>query len=239
MFVYGHRGASHDFPENTLEAFRAAAEQGADGVELDVRRTLDGGLVVHHDPDLPDGRRLSQIASAERPASVPTLRAALEACGGMTVNVEIKHGDDPAAFDDDRRVADQTLECWSSLAAPPPILVSSFDLEVIERVKRVDASVPTGYLVLGVDDPDDAIARCVDGGHQAVHPWDPMVDPDVVGRARAAGIDVNVWTVDDPERMVALAGWGVTGVVTNRPGLARTALEHVVAAPPSPPSRAQ
>jgi len=234
MFVYGHRGASHDHPENTIEAFRAAADQGADGVELDVRRTLDGQLVVHHDPDLPDGRRISHLAASELPDPVPTLRAALEACIGMTVNVEIKHGDDPDAFDEDRRVADQTLECWSSMPVRPPILVSSFDLEVIERVKAVDASVPTGYLVLGVDEPLDAIARCRDGGHQAVHPWDPMVDPGIVERALRAGIEINVWTVDDEERITTLAAWGTSGVVTNRPGLARTTLGRAGAAPPNP-----
>lgn len=234
MLIYGHRGASHDHPENTLEAFRAAAEQGADGVELDVRRALDGVLVVHHDPDLADGRRISHLAASELPSSIPTLVAALEACLGMTVNVEIKHGDDPDAFDEDRRVADQVLECWQAMADRPPILVSSFDFEVIERVKAVAPDVPTGYLVLGVDEPHDAIARCIDGGHQAVHPWDPMVDPDVVERARGAGVELNVWTVDDPERIALLAEWKVDGVVTNRPGLARTTLGRGVAAPPTP-----
>jgi glycerophosphoryl diester phosphodiesterase len=47
--VIGHRGASADFPENTLDAFAGAAAQGADWVELDVRATSDGVLVVHHD----------------------------------------------------------------------------------------------------------------------------------------------------------------------------------------------
>ncbi len=234
MLIYGHRGASHDHPENTLDAFHGAAEQGADGVELDVRRTQDGVLVVHHDPDLPDGPRISQVSSSDLPATVPTLTAALEACLGMVVNVEIKHGDDPDAFDEDRRVADQVLECWQAMAERPPILVSSFDLEVIERVKRVDPAVPTGYLVLGVDEPHDAIARCVDGGHQAVHPWDPMVDPDVVERARHAGVQLNVWTVDDPERIAVLRGWEIDGVVTNRPGLARTTLGRGAAATPNP-----
>ena len=57
--VIGHRGASADFPENTLDAFAGAAAQGADWVELDVRATSDGILVVHHDAVLPDGRRFA------------------------------------------------------------------------------------------------------------------------------------------------------------------------------------
>ena len=54
--VIGHRGASHDHPENTVEAFGAAQAMGADWVELDVRVTADHELIVHHDPVLPDGR---------------------------------------------------------------------------------------------------------------------------------------------------------------------------------------
>ena len=56
--VIGHRGASRAERENTLEAFHAAVAQGADGVELDVRRTADGALAVHHDAHLPDGRAI-------------------------------------------------------------------------------------------------------------------------------------------------------------------------------------
>ena len=59
--VIAHRGASHDHPENTVAAFRAAAEMGADGVELDVRRTSDDRLVVVHDPRLADGRVVREI----------------------------------------------------------------------------------------------------------------------------------------------------------------------------------
>ena len=58
MIVIAHRGASATFPENTIEAFRGAAEQGADWVELDARRTADHSLVVHHDALLADGRAI-------------------------------------------------------------------------------------------------------------------------------------------------------------------------------------
>ena len=92
--VLGHRGASPAAPENTLDAFALARELGADGVELDVRRTADGVLVVHHDPD---GRRLRAArrarrspTSARRGRASPTLDEALDACRGLLVNAEVK-----------------------------------------------------------------------------------------------------------------------------------------------------
>ena len=64
----------------------------------------------------------------------------------------------------------------------------------------------------------------MDEGHRAIHPWHPTVDRDVVERAHAVGIEVNVWTVDDPERIRELASWGVDAIITNRPAAARLAL---------------
>ncbi len=71
--VIAHRGASAAAAENTIEAFALAAELGADGVELDARRTADGQVVVHHDAHLPDGRVIVDLSAADLPAHVPTL----------------------------------------------------------------------------------------------------------------------------------------------------------------------
>ena len=74
--VYGHRGASAAAPENTIEAYVLARDQGADGVEIDVRRSADGILVLHHDPDLPDGRIVgaTQLLACLRPEMRRTQR---------------------------------------------------------------------------------------------------------------------------------------------------------------------
>lgn len=225
--VIGHRGASADHPENTIEAFVAARSLGADGVELDVRRSLDGLLVVHHDAELPDGRIIADTPSAELPSTVPTLTASLAACVGMTVNVEIKHDPVEPGFSEDRRLADETVVeiARRPEAASTPILVSSFDLGTIARVRDIASELPTGYLVLSTTDPLDALAMCLDGGHSAVHPYDIFVDADVTDRCRAAGVALNVWTVDDPARIAELAGWGVDAVITNRVGLARQVID--------------
>ena len=72
MLVIAHRGASAQFAENTLDAFLGAVDQGADGVELDVRRTADGRLAIHHDDALPDGTVIVETAFADLPTRSPT-----------------------------------------------------------------------------------------------------------------------------------------------------------------------
>ena len=80
--------------------------------------------------------------------------------------------------------------------------------------------MPTGYLVYRADDPIDAVARAVEGGHDAVHPWYGFVDRALVDRCHDAGLQINVWTVDEPEWIARLGEWGVDGIVTNRPDVA-------------------
>src|SRR5512144_2235693 len=104
--VIAHRGASRAAPENTVAAFRRAAELAAEMVELDVRRSADGRLVVHHDAHLADGRAVAATRADELPAAVPDLAAALDACVGMAVNIEIKNDPDEPGFEPDRALAD-------------------------------------------------------------------------------------------------------------------------------------
>lgn len=86
-----HRGASKVELENTTLAFARALEMGADAVELDVRRCGSGELVVHHDPKLSDGRTIFSVDKRDLPTHIPTLAEALDACGSMWVNIEIKN----------------------------------------------------------------------------------------------------------------------------------------------------
>ena len=88
--VVAHRGASIEYYENTIEAFSAAKEQGADWVELDIRRSKDGVLVVHHDAHLADGRLIRDIDSKDLPAFIPSLAEAFECMEGLGVNIEVK-----------------------------------------------------------------------------------------------------------------------------------------------------
>jgi len=222
--VYGHRGASADAPENTLEAFAMARAQGADGVELDVRRSADGDLVLHHDAALPDGRVVFETPTAALPASVPSLADALDECAGLVVNVEIKNSPFEPDHDPERGVADQVVDLLRARGGRDRVLVSSFDLATVDRVRACDPSVPTAFLTFVDPVGADAVALAADRGHAAIHPHEGTVDADFVALAHAAGLEVNVWTVDDPDRIRALADAGVDGIVTNVPARAVAAL---------------
>lgn len=211
--VWAHRGASAAAPENTVAAFAAAVAMGADGVELDVRLTADGAPAVHHDAALPDGRRIADLLAAALPAGVPLLGAALDACDGIVVNIEIK--EPPEA-------ADVIVAEVRRRRSHDRVVVSAFDRAAVDRVRHLDATVPVAWLVLDV--PPGALEVCRAAGYHALHPHEAVVDADLVESAHGAGVALNTWTVDDPDRIVALATMGVDALVTNVPDVALRAL---------------
>jgi glycerophosphoryl diester phosphodiesterase len=224
--VIAHRGASRAERENTVAAFHRARQLGADAVELDVRRTLDGALVVHHDAHLDDGRALVALTAGELPAHVPSLAAALDACAGMWVNVEIKNSPDDPDHDPHDVVADGVIDhLRARVAAGDGVgrwLVSSFRRATIDRVHAMWPALPTAWLTVAV--PDGAVDDLARQGHRALHPWFGFVTEELVAHCRTAGLALNTWTCDEPDRMRELAAWGVDGICTNVPDLAREVL---------------
>jgi glycerophosphoryl diester phosphodiesterase len=220
--IIAHRGASADYRENTVAAFRAAGPLGANWVELDVRRTADGALAVHHDPHLGDGRVIVETAAADLPPSVPSLAEALEACRPLGVNVEIKNSPHDVDFDPTAALVEPVVAAIA--ACSQPIIVSSFHGPTLERVRSVDASVATGLLTFDLSDPARTIELALTAGHVALHPFDATVTHQLVELVHEAGLTINVWTVDDPARIEELATMGVDGIVTNVPDVAAAVL---------------
>lgn len=217
--VFAHRGASAAEPENTVAAFLRAKEMGADGVELDVRRHQSGMLAIAHD----------EVLGTELGPSVPDLAAALDACAGMTVNIEIKNYQGDGDFDPDETLAQRVVDLLHERGGRDDVIVSSFGLACIDRVRELDAAIPTGFLVMVAPDDDVAgrvIDRCRRHGHGAIHPHQLGVTPRFMELATAAGIAVNTWTVDDPARMRELAALGVDAIITNVPDVAIATLRH-------------
>ncbi len=222
--IIAHRGASKAQRENTLAAFRAARVFGADAVELDVRRTRDGVLVVHHDPYVVPVTAVIDQDVESLPAHIPRLDAALDACTGMWVNVEIKNDSGEPDFDPTESSAEQTMALLLERCEPQRWLVSSFRIETIDRCRAIadSAGVPIGtaWLTMATSGEPvavDTIRMLVDKGHTALHPWVRTLDRATIDACNRVGLMVNTWTCDDPERMGELIDWGVDGICTNVP----------------------
>jgi len=216
--VMAHRGASKAERENTVAAFRRAAEMGADAVELDVRRSSDGVLVVHHNPHYLDGRQVSTTAYADVPAGVPTLAEALDACAGMWVNVEIKNDPSEPDFDESETIADETIAHLLAREDDDRWLISCFRMETVDRCRALAPHIKTAWLC--VEAPAGIADTLVKKGHLALHPWVAMLTRETVDACHAAGVQVNTWTCDDPARMAELIEWGIDGICTNVPDVA-------------------
>ena len=230
--VLAHRGASRARLENTLAAFAKAREFGADGVELDVRRSADGRLVVHHDPHVDGfGLIVEHEFSALRAArpEIPTLIEALEACAGMIVNVEIKCLPwEPDADTPDRAVVRSVVELLRTGAyvTPTDIIVSSFDLGAIDASLAFAPELATGWLTSG-QEVSTASRLAVDHGHAWLNPDRESAlraSPNDFAAAHKAGLRVNVWTVDDPEEIQKLVADGADAIISNVPDVALDAL---------------
>jgi glycerophosphoryl diester phosphodiesterase len=207
--VLAHRGATGSCAENTVAAFAEARRLGADGVELDVRRSADGALVVHHDAEIPGVGPVSGTRVRELPAHVPLLADALSACEGMIVNVEIKS-------DGDEALPLATVTALVELGWVDRVVVSSFDPACIEVVRNADPRLAVGWLLEWTADAHAALPQAVDRGYQAIHPFVAQVDAPLVAEAHAAGLAVNVWTVNSPEDLRTMVGLGVEAVITDR-----------------------
>lgn len=222
--VLAHRGARRVAPENTIEAFTRALEQGADGVELDVHRTSDGRLVVHHDAEADGlgvlaGRTLEEIRAA-RP-EIPTLEEALDACAGSLVNIEVKNLPGDADYDTTDQAAALVADVVVARDRRDNVLVSSFNLATIDHLRMLDELIPTAFLVMLGFEAVDALALCHSHGHGSFHPFVGLLAgamaESVVARAHELGLRINTWTVNDDDEARRLAAAGIDGIVTDVP----------------------
>ncbi len=236
--IIAHRGASAYAPENTLAAFALAHRQGAAMLELDVQSTADGQLAVFHDATTErwDGRprpvhacTMAELARLDiRGERVPTLADVLAFARevGIGLNLELKV----------TGIAAACAALIRHFGLEAQVLVSSFLPAALNEMRRCAPALPRAYL-MGLDTRrPDVRARELwpffalqAVGATAWHPYHglPLLDR-VLPLVRQAGYQVNVWTVDDPQRMRALLALGVNGLITNRPDVGRAVLERML-----------
>jgi glycerophosphoryl diester phosphodiesterase len=227
--VLGHRGASKVAPENTIAAFARARELGADGVELDVRRSADGVLTLNHDPDVEGVGAIAQQTLAELRAGRPdvaTLDEALTECRGLVINVEVKCLPWEPDADTDGSVMRSTMNAVLT-ATGSTIIVSSFDLAAVDLAHECAPAIATGWLTYGRA-VTESVAIAAEHGHTWLNPDVASAlaaGRDAIDAAHAAGLQVCVWTVDRPDDARALATAGVDCIISNVPDVVIAALE--------------
>lgn len=224
--VIGHRGASADAPENTLAAFRLAREQGAQGIEFDVRLAADGVPVVIHDP------LLDRTTNAEGPVAalssrelqnvdagdgepVPTLDAVFAEMGAdFLYNVEIKA--DPARV---RACVLAVLASIERYQLHAQICISTFEHTIMQQVQMLaPRQIVLGMLRAPHSPPHPDWFR-----GEAVHPHFMLVNEAYLAWASELGCKVNTWTVDSAEVAQLLQQFRVNSIMTNKPA-------HIIAA---------
>ena len=220
--VIAHRGASKAERENTLAAFRRAGELGSHAVELDVRRTADGKMAVHHDAALADGRLICELNASELPEHIPLLPEALDACAGMWVNIEIKNHPIDADFDATDALAATVAAHLAERGEDHRWLISCFHRPTVDAMRTLRPEVRTAWLTEGVRDEDcERVAReMANMGHTALHPYTKHLNRNCVEVFHKHGLQVNSWTIDDPARMAEVIEWGIDGICTNVPDVA-------------------
>lgn len=211
ILVFGHRGWPERFPENTLSGLMAAAEV-ADGVEVDVRRSADGKLILSHDPELL-GLSVAETSWAElaeldlgqghHPALLDEAMAALP---DTPMQLEVKNWPMDPGFEPDHRLALETAE-----RARPGDIVTCFNPETLASVRRTFPEVATGLAVS--TEIDAALEECERRGHQALIPHFNLIQDSL-----DTDLDVFPWTVNDVDIANELVQMGVTGIITDDPG---------------------
>jgi glycerophosphoryl diester phosphodiesterase len=231
---FAHRGGAGDWPENTMPAFEGAVALGYRYVETDVHVTSDGVLLAFHDDQLDrvtdrEGV-ISELPWKEVRAArvdgrepIPLLEDLLGTWPELRVNIDPKHDGS----------VDPLIAAIRSCGARDRVCVGAFSDDRIERVRAALPGIctslgPIGSIHLG----QAALGETVDELPAPCAQLPPrfgeteIVTTDLVAEAHRRGIQVHVWTIDDPVEMNLLLDLGVDGIMTDRPALLREVLEQ-------------
>ncbi|MBS7605305.1 MAG: glycerophosphodiester phosphodiesterase family protein [Candidatus Bathyarchaeia archaeon] len=214
----GHRGAKAYEPENTILSFKRALELGVNAVELDVRRTKDGEIVVIHDAEvdrttngkgLVSDLTLKEIKelSTEKGEKIPTLDEALAFLDRkVKVLIEIK----------EVGIEEKVLEIVKSRGLEDNVIIISFHEDSLKKVREMNGVIKTGLIYVRHKDP---IKAALSLKAQYLLPMYKFVYPSLVKRAHENGLKVIVWTINTPEEAREYARMGVDGIASDRPDI--------------------
>ena len=210
--IIGHRGASAVAPENTMAAFAAAIEAGADGIEFDVRLSREGMPVIIHDDTLQRThglrRRIADLTVEElQNVNVPSLRDLFElmAQNDLILCLEIKGSS--------AELAERCCELVREFSFEERVIVECFDLNVLKLVDLKTAALFDSWIYTD----HRLIDRALEVGASVLALHHRLAKPALIEKAKLAGFTVVVWTVDDPAWIARAQSLGIEAVITNDP----------------------
>jgi len=226
--VLGHRGFAGRYPENSLLAFRKAVQVGADGVELDLRQTADGHVVVIHDATLDRTttgqgvvqeltlRQIQQFRlrsvtdgddSIHENLTVPTFEQVLDVLKGtgLYLRVEIKQSG----------IEDKAVRMIHAAGIKPFCWISSFQIPVLEAVKQADPSLPVVWISLAFEQHSYHQVRSLVAGVDFC--LGPVLRPDHVRQVKADGLSVGFWTINDKTQLDCTLRLGADCIISDAP----------------------
>lgn len=228
--ILAHRGARHAWPDNSMDAFVTAADEGADGVECDVQVTRDGAAVLRHDLFFGDGQSVGDLDLADVRAREPTivrlddLLARRRGLGRpFVLLVELK--DPPSAATVARMLADEPPgETW----------LGGFHGPALAAARAAVPGLNTSLMVGSVVGAEDLVHLARRFGCAGVHPcWEArarspadLLPRTAVETVRSAGLFLTLWHEERPEQLRRLAALGVDAICTDTPGRLRTILDE-------------
>ncbi|MEM2958901.1 MAG: glycerophosphodiester phosphodiesterase family protein [Candidatus Jordarchaeaceae archaeon] len=217
--IIAHRGASFYEPENTLRAVRRALEFGVDGVEVDVRSTIEGNIVVIHDETVDrttngSGRvrdmSLVELRSldAGKGEKIPILEEVLELVGNKAMLIiELKTGG----------IEERVLSIVEKYDALNRVMFSSFIHGSVKRVKELNSEAKTGVIIRS--SPVNPSMLALDARAENICAYYKYVSWEMVQNVHSHGLNIFAWTVDDANTAENLIMLGVDGIVTNKPDI--------------------
>jgi len=224
MKIYAHRGASIDFPEMTIDAYKAAVDQGADGMECDVRLTKDNQMLLWHDADM---KRTAGYSGRVAEMTYPEIRKhypqallledllELAQKNQMELAIETKHPVPQGSM-----VEKKVLELLAQEEVKENVVIMSFSWLAIENVRRINPAIKTVALL---EDNFNYLMRRFTSA--------PILGPSV--RFLRSNPEITqqnkplyVWTVDDADDMRFCSDNGVEVLITNNPSYARKVLGY-------------
>ena len=231
--IAAHRGGAADAPENTLAAIELAIVNGADFVEIDVQETADGVVVVIHDSDLKKVAGVdlkiweatmeklanidigSRFAPEFKDQRVPTLNQVLQLCRDrVRVIIELKY------YGHTQSLEQKVVDLVELNGMESQIVVMSLKSEGLQKMKQIRPTWTCGLLTA------KAIGNLTTTEFDFLAVSGKMATREFIRSAHDAGKEVYVWTINDALTMSQMIGCGADCLITDKPKLARSILEH-------------